>query len=73
MSTVQLSAEEYAKFTAAFQANSDGRYTHLRFGQAFHQHFNLQKVDTNRSIHDVLYQRDGAQAIALIAQHFEFI
>lgn len=32
MSTVQLSAEEYAKFTAAFQANVDGHYTHLRFG-----------------------------------------
>lgn len=73
MNTIQLSQTEYDKFLYYYRRNLNGAYTHLRLGQAFHQHFNLQKVDTNRDIHDRLYQADGARALTMIAIHFEFI
>ncbi len=66
---VMLEQHEYDTFSNAFR--KDPKYRHLRFGQAFYQHFKLDRM-AKRDEYDVLYERDSHRAVALINQLFVF-
>lgn len=67
---IQLSKDQFDEFVQNFKNTNP---QHLRLGQAFHQFFKLEKVDTNRTVHDKLYQRDGQEAMKMIMSNFEFV
>lgn len=70
---IQLSQEDFNRFIAKFKCEYDTTYKHLRLGQAFYQHFKLERVNTARNVHDRLYQLDGDSAMCFIGLNFEFI
>lgn len=63
-----LGRSEYERFCKMWK---DGEYAHRRFGQAFHQHFKLEKMAPSRSL-DKLYQTDGEEARRMIFELFDF-
>lgn len=69
MSTNKMSLEkaEYDLFCSHFRL---GRYVAQRFGQAFHNHFDLFKV-SDQSVFRNLYELDGDEAKELINELFE--
>ena len=69
--TMQLSHEDYNKFVGTYMTTN--QLEHLRFGQAFHNYFRLDKCEQHREICDKLWNLDGQKAIAFIDEHFEFI
>lgn len=59
---------EWHRFNSLFK---QGKFPHLRFGQAFFNHFNLHKmVDVDGSLNRI-YQADGVQAALLIKERFD--
>lgn len=63
-----LEKKFFEDFMSIFK-EPDGRYKHLRLGQAFYNHFNLDKID-ERLDAGALYQKDGREAEALIYTMF---
>lgn len=63
-----LEKSQYDNFCRMFFG---GQFPHLRFGQAFHQHFKLEKM-TPSVVLDKLYQMDGAEARRMIHHLFDF-
>lgn len=61
-----FSKSEVDQFNRLFQSGKG-----LRYGQAFHQHFKLEKVTNEEDVvwADRLYQTDGDIAKAMIAGH----
>lgn len=45
---------------------------HVRFGQAFHDWFKLDKSTQLKEVADRLYELDGNEAKQFIAKHFIF-
>ena len=66
---------EYKAYEEFKKLQASGKFHNQRLGQAFYNHFNLQK-STNMLVLkdqlDELYQLDGKEAEALIFQIFEF-
>jgi hypothetical protein len=67
-----LEAVAVAAFDKDFFLNLE-KYKHLRYGQAFSDHFKLDKMNTNND-HRIrlLYERDGVEARKLIHEMFDF-
>lgn len=64
-----IEAAEYAAWRAEYTRNPGT----LRFGQAFHNHFKLEKMWQDRIIGDAIYAaRSCEQAQVLIGTIFEF-
>lgn len=60
--------QEYQDFMQKYRSTTPKV---LRLGQAFHQHFSLEKSTQNKALFDQLYQLDGFNAIAFINHHFK--
>ena len=67
---ISLETREYDEFWKKYRENKS--YKHMRVGQAFHQHFELQKVTSPmlRIEFDKLYQLDDTAAKAKILDLF---
>ncbi len=66
---MHLELEAYKKFVKEWNSYSGG---HLRYGQAFHSYFRLDKIVSKKDVLDQLYQLDGDEARSLIHELFEF-
>lgn len=62
-----IELQEYQEFMRKYRSTTPSVQ---RLGQAFHQHFQLEKSTANKDLFDELYQLDGFQAVAFINQHF---
>ncbi len=65
---MNLERREYNEFSELWFS---GQLTHLRYGQAFYNHFNLHKVNNQKQFGD-LYELDGEEARRAIHQIFKF-
>lgn len=65
---MSIEFKEYQTFLKKFRETKPQT---LRLGQAFHQHFELQKSTQCKKEFDHLYQLDGFHALAFINQNFE--
>ncbi len=69
---ISLEQAAYNEFAKEFQYGS--KYLGMRFGQAFHTHFKLEKSTSQetRTQFRKLYELDGGKAKAAIRQLFSF-
>lgn len=65
---LQLERQAYNDFCALW---ADGEFPHLRYGQAFYNHFNLHKLNNQDQLLN-LYEKDGDAAKKVINQVFCF-
>ena len=64
-----IEQRKYDEFCRKFK---DGKYgSHIRFGQAFYNEFNLHRIDDQASLKN-LYAKDGEHAKNLIKEIFTF-
>ncbi len=66
---LSLELHKYQNFRMKF---NNGEFGQQRFGQAFHDYFELHKM-TNSENFATIYEKDGEEAKALISQTFEFV
>lgn len=67
-----IEAVAYAAFEKAYYGSPD-TYQYLRYGQAFHDHFKLDKMNKDQDSRlSLIYQLDGNKAKKLIMQMFDF-
>lgn len=62
---------EQRKFDNFMSDFKKGKFGTQRLGQAFHNEFNLHKIDDQASLQN-LYAKDGEHAVNLIKQIFTF-
>lgn len=66
---LQLEWKQYMIFRAKWV---QGEYSGLRYGQAFHAYFRLDKISVNKIEYDRLYQAHAGEALGMIESLFEF-
>ena len=67
MTKMTIEEAEYRLFQ---RMHTSGSHAGLRYGQAFFNHFGLHKCIQNKEICDRLYELDGEEAQAYIAEQF---
>lgn len=67
-----IEKKEYENFVAEFEKGT--KYIGLRYGQAFYEHFQLDKIKNSltKRRYEKLYQLDGVKAKAAIREMFVF-
>lgn len=73
MKTLSLESAAYDQFLKTYFKEKESGYTkHLRLGQAFYHHFDLQKSTQYTDVFNVLWNLDGDAAQKKIQSIFEF-
>lgn len=63
----EIEKAEYISFKTIYHG---GSYKHLRYGQAFCNHFGLHKSQAIKDIMDKLYELDGVEAKEFVSNNF---
>lgn len=64
----EIEASEYRTFRQLYDG---GTYKYLRYGQAFYNHFGMQKMTSHKDLMNKLYYLDDEAAREFIEQHFD--